>query len=220
MPGANRCVLSFFREIQDCEFLEEFFCRGVVCFCGVQLIAETADYFSCVIDADNGAPSFFLFVVPDASVFGSGVFLFWITCVLCVFSGRGRTQVGLAIVQAAMVDMIDEQALRDVDNFPVHRDGYVPFFLGQPLVAGRIGCVRPFAELPFVFFEPLVVVRVDDGEFALGQWDSPVRVAAAKPTVQQDEEYPNPVQPVRNSDDVLDDNHPSEFELISELVIS
>ena len=89
--------LRVIREIQYCELAVVFFCSFIVCLAGVDFIAEITDYLSCVINANHGAPSFLLFVIPDTSVLRGGVY-FGIAGVSSVVGGSGGAEVGFAIV--------------------------------------------------------------------------------------------------------------------------
>ena len=97
----------------------------IVCFCGVDFVAEIADNLSRVINANHGTPSFLLFVVPDAPVLRGGVNL-GIAGVSGIVGGSGGAEVCFAIVPAVMIDMVDVEVLRHVYDFAVHR-------YGQPL---------------------------------------------------------------------------------------
>ncbi len=74
---------------------------------------------SFAVDEDSGPPFFDLLVVPDAPVFRGGVD-FWIAGVSGVVGGSGGAQVGFAIVQAVMVDVVDEEIIGDVYDYSVH----------------------------------------------------------------------------------------------------
>ena len=185
------------------------FCRPVVCYCGVDFIAETADHLSCVINANHGTPSFLLFVVPDAAVLRGGVDL-RIACVLGVLGGSGGAEIGFAIVPAVMIDVVDEEVARDVDDFAVH--GYC-----QPLLQGRRplapdGVVRTVspAGVPFVPAYAFVIVRIDDGELSLRDGDPAESVAVAQLSVPEQRQYGELFQPARysDSDNELDDLGP------------
>ena len=81
---------------------------------------KVAEVFSFAIDEDLRTPFSGLLVVPDASVFRRGVYL-WVAGVSGVVGGSGKTQVCLSVVQAVMVDMVHEHIVRDVYYESVHR---------------------------------------------------------------------------------------------------
>jgi hypothetical protein len=51
---------------------------------------------------------------------------------------------------------------------------------------------------PFVLAEPVIIVRVNDGVFALRQRDASEGVAVAEPAIQKYKENERPYQPFRN----------------------
>lgn len=77
--------------------------------------------------------------------------------------------------------MVNYVSFGDVNELSVHKDPRV-FFIGQSYGAFGIEYVFTFcfAETPFVFAEARVVIRVDDGEFALREWDFSKRIAEAE----------------------------------------
>ena len=70
--------------------------------------------------------------------------------VVGVLHGCRGSQVGFAIVQAVMVDMIDEKMVGRVDNLSVHLD-MLPLVETHMNPADGIICVFGFISVPFVF---------------------------------------------------------------------
>jgi hypothetical protein len=193
-------------EIQDCERAVMLFCGFVISLCGVDFVAEIADDLPRVIEADHGTPSFLLFVVPDAPVFRGGVDL-GIAGVSGVVGGSGGAEVGLAIVPAVMVDVVDVEAVRHVDDLAVHRYGQPLFELRRPLAPyGVVGAVA-IADVPFVLAEAVVVFGVHDGVFALREGDSAESVAVTQLPVPEYGQHGQLFQRRRypDFDDELDD---------------
>ena len=62
-------------------------------------------------------------------------------------------------------------------NLPVHFNTY-PLIADARISAGIIS-VCASDNVPFVFAQALVIFGIDDGVFALGEWDSAVGVAEA-----------------------------------------
>ena len=110
-----------------------------------------------------------------------------------------------------MINVIDEEALRHIYDFAVHRYCQ-PLFQGwRPLAPDGVACTVPLAGVPFVPAEPIVVVGVHDGVFSLRKGDPAERVAVPQPSVPEHRQHGRPFQPGRNSDsdDELDDfSHP------------
>ena len=67
----------------------------------------------------------------------------------------------------------------------------------------RIVCIASFIDVPFIFSQPVVVVGIDNGVFALVQGDSPVRIAVAQFPVEQNYKNGRLFKPIRNFDDYL-----------------
>ena len=70
--------------------------------------------------------------------------------VVAVLHGCGGSQVRFAIIEAVMVDMIDEKMVRRVDNLAVHLD-MLPLFKTHMNPADGIIRVFGFIGVPFVF---------------------------------------------------------------------
>ena len=88
--------------------------------------------------------------------------------IVAVLHGCGGSEVRFAIIEAVMVDMIDEKVVRRVDNLSVHLD-MLPLVEthmnppdGIPGVFGLIG-------VPFVFIQSPEIFRIDDGVLSLCQ---------------------------------------------------
>ncbi len=80
--------------------------------------------------------------------------------------------------------MVDDISIGRIDEVVVHEDARV-FAVGKADGAFCVEDVFSFcpAETPFKFGEAVVVIRVDDGEFALGEWDFAEWVAEAEATI-------------------------------------
>ena len=80
--------------------------------------------------------------------------------------------------------MVALQAVGNIGNFAMHADCFSSFFAffsrGGPY--GVKFVVKPGSG-PFVLAQPVIIVRIDDGKFSLGQWYSPEGVAVAQPAV-------------------------------------
>jgi hypothetical protein len=161
---------------------------------------------SLSINYDCGPPFSGLPVVPDAPVFRGGVNL-WIAGVSGVVGGGGRAEIGFAIVPAVMIDVVNVEIARHVDDFAVHRYRQPLSQYRRPLAPYGVICVAPFGYVPFLFDDALVVVRVHDGVFALREWYPAESVAVTQLSVQEQRQHGRPFQPARypDSDNVLDD---------------
>ena len=92
-----------------------FNCGGIVSLCGFDFCFEGAEVDSFSVYGDACAPSFHIAGPIDALIFGArGPFEFAaMPDVLSVGSGA---QIYLSIVEAVVVDVVAEQAMRDVDD--------------------------------------------------------------------------------------------------------
>ena len=77
-----------------------------------------------------------------------------------------RAEVRFAIIEAVMVDMIDEKMVRRVDNLAVHLD-MLPLFITDMNPADGIICIFGLIGVPFVFVQSLEIFRIDDGVLSL-----------------------------------------------------
>ena len=62
-----------------------------------------------------------------------------------------RAEVGLSIIQAITVDMVNVQMFRRIDNFPVHLDIESLFGFWASVVSAGIISVYALDGIPFVF---------------------------------------------------------------------
>jgi hypothetical protein len=75
---------------------------------------------------------------------------------------------------------------------------YLPFPSLHPFRVHRIEPVLYLSRVPFVFAEAIIIVGVNDGEFALRQRYSPEGVAVANAAVENDRLDTYPLNPNRN----------------------
>lgn len=116
------------------------------------------------VDCDSCIPDLVAAVEIEALVLRAGFSVYFL-CVAVVLCAGGRAKVGLSIVQAVMVDVVDYVAVGDLQNLPVHVDWSSIF--SRRGVALCIVSVSVFSQVPFVFIELLEIVRIDDCEFTL-----------------------------------------------------
>ena len=158
-----------------------FFCNLIVCLCGFGFVVEGADEFGLAVKAYLDLPFFSFFLEAHPLVFRG-----WILCemyaVVGVLPVIGRPEVRIAIIEAVMVDVIDEKMIGRVENLAVHLDMF-PLFITDMNPADGIIRVFGLVGVPFVFAQPLEIFRVDDGVLSLCQRYPAESVAVARPAV-------------------------------------
>ena len=85
--------------------------------------------------------------------------------ILRVLLGSTEPQIAFAVVQAVVVDVVNEQAGRDLDNEPVHVDLAALYrAFDTPCSIESPGTLD---DVPFISGEAGVVFGIDDGYLAL-----------------------------------------------------
>ncbi len=79
--------------------------------------------------------------------------------------------------------MVAFQSFGSMRYFAVHSVGLSPAVFRGPLVSDGVEFVIDSRGGPFVAAEPVIIVRVNDCVFALGQRDEPEGIAAANPPI-------------------------------------
>jgi len=212
--GIDGVLGGFIREVDDGEVAMIFLCGGVIRPCGGELVLERAQVDSFAIDADAGAPALHVVGPIDALEFRAGGRPEF-SSVPDVLRVRGGAQVGLAIVEAVMVDVVGEHAGRHVDDHVVHLEVFAFFFLAVGERMHGVPGVRALVGVPFDRSQPLVVLGIDDGELALRQRDSPEGVAIAQPAIDEQQADQGLGKPIRDVQNNLD-NPLLRRELVSE----
>ena len=79
--------------------------------------------------------------------------------------------------------MVALQAIGNIGNFAMHADCFSPSAFSGWARSDGVKFIVNSGSGPFVLAQPVIFVRIDDGEFALGQEYSPEGVAVAQPAV-------------------------------------
>ena len=77
-----------------------------------------------------------------------------------------RTEVRLSVIEAVMIDMVNDKTRRNFYYLSVHvNSGFLVFFTGDftPGVKG----VDTFADVPFELSQAVVILGVNNGEFVM-----------------------------------------------------
>ncbi len=135
---------------------------------------------------------------------------------------RCGSEVGLSIVEAVMVYMVNEKMVGRVDNLTVHLNR-PPLVFADPLTPGGIICIFELFGMPFVLAQALVIFGVHYGVLALSEWYSAEGVAVVDAAVEQYQSHERPYQAIGNRDGKIEfDNQPQpvmnnhgKFEILS-----
>ena len=122
--------------------------------------------------------------------------------VVCVLGFGYWAEIGLAIVEAIVIDMIDERIIGDLAYFAVHIEAAFLALCGDNR-ANRVAGQAASGGKPFVFGKPKEVVRIDEGVFALGQQYPAERIAVPEPPIQEHRLDNDPDKPERDGDGEL-----------------
>ena len=89
------------------------------------------------------------------------------TGIVRIAASSDRTQVCLSVVQAMMIDVVNNEAMRDVNDEAVHF--YVQQLLGgfRPLASDGIKCTARLSSVPSIFGQARIVIGINDSEFSL-----------------------------------------------------
>ena len=108
--------------------------------------------------------------------------------VAVVLCAGGETEVGFSIVKAVEIYVVNHKTVRDIYYLAVHTNRASPCVLSDVGVAFGVKGAAIFRGKPFGPAEPIVIVGVNDGEFALRQWYAAKGAAIAEPAIEKDEE--------------------------------
>jgi len=109
-----------------------------------------------------------------------------------------RTKIGLSIVQAIIVDVVGKHPIWDVDDEIVHICVFAVLIFEHRYVADGVKGGWAFAGIPFVSFQTLVILGVNNGKLAQRKRNTTKRIAEAKPAIQKDKPIEQLCQPIRD----------------------
>lgn len=152
----------------------------VVGFGGLDFVVKTAKMYPLAINVYQGPPLAFAYPFSRGNSFvwggrGDVVFAFvgHILCMGCL------SEIVLSIVGGILILVVDDAAVRDLDDLPVHREH--PPLPGLALSDQSLD-VEPVAvpeREPFVVLESVVVFGIDFGVPRLGEPNTAVSIAVA-----------------------------------------
>ena len=80
-----------------------------------------------------------------------------------------------------MIDVVDDEMVRRVHYFTVHLN--IVSLIPEAITTADIEGICALDDIPLVFIQPLEILRIDDGVFALCQRYPAERIAVAEPSV-------------------------------------
>jgi hypothetical protein len=140
-------IVIFFGKIKISEFFVVFFGGFVVCLCGLDFVFEVADGDGVAISGYFGDELLFARIKAYALVFRAGVCSFFSVAV--VLGAACGAEVRPAIVEAVMVNVVNNMAGRDFYNTAMHINRCRVFSCG--CVALGVKGAAVFGNVPFVF---------------------------------------------------------------------
>jgi len=168
-----------------------FFCGFVVGFCGQDFVSEVTELDGIAIGGNFGNELLFAGIVAYTFVFRAGVFSFFRVAVV-LGAGRGA-EVRLSIVEAVMIDVVNDTARGDFYYTAVHVNGGRVFSCRG--VALGVKSVAVLSNVPFVFAEPIVIFGVNDGKLALCKGYPAERIAVAEAAIEKEQANTRFLQP-------------------------
>lgn len=129
------------------------------------------------------------------------------SAVLCA---GGEAEVGLAVVEAVVVNMVDEHSDGMVHYLAVHVNILDFSFFAARGVSLGVKSGGEFCGVPVVFYQTGIIFGVNDGEFASREGYAAKGVAEANPPIQEQDKDSRLFEPVRD----FDNNFSHEFSRI------
>jgi len=170
-----------------------FFCCFIICFCGFDFVFEVTEFDGIAVGCDFSDELLFAGVVAYAFILRAGIFSFFRVAV--VLGAGGRAEVCPTIVEAVMIDVVNDAAGGDFYYAAVHINGTRVFSGGG--VALGIKCVAVLSDVPIVLAEPIVIFGVNDCQLALCQGYASERIAVAESATEKEQANTRFLQPYR-----------------------
>ncbi len=113
----------------------------------------------------------------------------------------GWAEIGFAIIKTVVIDVIDQHIIGDLAYLAMH-EVHVSF-ARRANPTSRVVHRAALGRKPFISAKPEEIVRIDDGELALGQRYPAERIAVPQPPIQKHRLDDDPYKPERNGDGEL-----------------
>ena len=145
-------------------------CPHIISLCSIDLIAEIPQVVSFFIHLHYSGP-FFSSLVPADTLILRTCTVSWVG-IATVLGGRAYTKVTFAVIQPVMVYMVHHQMVRGTRYHSMHRHSF------SLNIADRVKGMRAGNGVPLMVAQPVIVIRIDDGEFSKGNRYYPLGVHA------------------------------------------
>ncbi len=122
------------------------------------------------------------------------------------------SEIGLSIVEAIVVNVVAEHAIGNVNDQIVHLEIFSWCVLSVCQRVDGIAGSWAFLDVPFVFSQPVIVFRVNYGEFIPCQGDFSKGVAIADSAIEKKQRDIYPFEPKRDGNGKLNFSLRSELE--------
>ena len=169
------------------------FCGVVVCLCGFYLFFEAADVDWLAFGANSSGPLSSGLSEGDALIPGCCSAEF--SPVACILRTGGGSEISLSIIDAIVINMIDEHSVGNFNEVAMHSQNL--FLTGFCDWCGPdcIEVAGAFNVVPFIGREALVVLRIDLGILRPGKPNPAEGIAVAQAAVKQQQTNAKLFQP-------------------------
>ena len=93
---------------------------AVMSFCGVDFVVEAAEVKTFSMTADRGKPSAIILIETNADETRGGLFSGF-SPVEHILRVRSGAEIGLSVIKAVVISVVNEQFFRRFHNLPVHQ---------------------------------------------------------------------------------------------------
>jgi hypothetical protein len=172
------------------------FCGFVVCLCRVDLVFEAANVDRPAMGADSHG--------PFSGGLSEGYALVLRCCaaefspVACILRTGGGSEISLSIIDAIVINMIDEHSVRNFNEVAMHSQSLFLTGFCDWCGAGCIEVAGAFNVVPFIGRKALVVLRIDLGIPRPGKSNPSEGIAVAQAAVKQQQTNAKPLKPNRD----------------------
>ena len=158
-----------------------FFCSFVVGLCGLHFVFEVSEGDGFAVGGNFSNELLFARVEAYSFIFRAGVLSFFGIAV--VLGAACGAEVCLSIVEAVMVDVINNVAGRNFNYTSMHVNGSSYFSCRGVALGVKRAAV--FSNVPFVFAERFIIFGINNGKHALCQGYPAERIAVAEAAIDK-----------------------------------